>query len=152
MGAADAEGALIECLRHDEARVRRSAAGALAKLGTPGALAALKAAMHDASPDVRMQATIAVATRKDPETAPMFVRALAAEQDPEVQRALLAALGKTGSPDAIKRLIEEAKPDGRLFKKKLTPMRVAAVQAIGESRTPDAIAALEALIKDRSRA
>src|SRR5439155_9674085 len=68
MGAADAEGALIECLRHDEARVRRSAAGALAKLGTPGALAARKAAMHHASPDVRMQATIAVATRKDPET------------------------------------------------------------------------------------
>jgi HEAT repeat protein len=152
MGAGDAETALVRALRHDDPRVRRSAASALARLGSRGAVAALKAAMHDASPNVRMQATIAVATRKDPHSTPMFIRALTEEEDPEVQRALLSALGKLGSPDAVKRLISDAEPDGRFFRRKPTPTRVAAVQALAEAGTPEAVAALEALTKDRTRA
>jgi hypothetical protein len=151
MGATDAEVALVRSLRHNDARVRRSAATALAKLGSRGAVAALRAAMLDASPNVRMQATIAVATRKDPNSTPLFIRALSDEKDPEVQRALLTALGKLGSEDAVKRLIADAEPDGRFFRKKPTPTRVAAVQALAEAGTREAIAALESLTKDRSR-
>jgi HEAT repeat protein len=151
MGAAEAEVPLVRSLRHHDARVRRSAATALAKLGSRGAVAALRAAMLDASPNVRMQATIAVATRKDPNSTPLFIRALSDEKDPEVQRALLTALGKLGSEDAVKRLIADAEPDGRFFRKKPTPTRVAAVQALAEAGTPEAIAALESLTKDRSR-
>ena len=152
MGATDAESALVRSLRHDDHRVRRSAAAALAKLGSRGAVAALRAAMLDASPNVRMQATIAVATRKDPNSTPLFIRALSDEKDPDVQRALLSALGKLGSADAVKRLISDAEPDGRLFKRKPTPLRVAAVQALGEANTPEALHALEALTKDKNRA
>jgi HEAT repeat protein len=152
MGATDAEAALVRSLRHDDHRVRRSAAAALAKLGSRGAVAALRAAMLDASPNVRMQATIAVATRKDPNSTPLFIRALSDEKDPDVQRALLSALGKLGSADAVKRLISDAEPDNRLFKRKPTPLRIAAVQALGEANTPEAVAALETLSKDKSRA
>jgi HEAT repeat protein len=151
MGASDAESTLVRTLRHDDVRVRKSAAAALAKLGSRGAVAALKAAMHDASPNVRMQATIAVATRKDPHSTPMFIRALTEEEDPNVQKALLSALGKLASPDAVKRLISDAEPDGRFFRRKPTPTRVAAVQALAEAGTPEAMAALESLTKDRSR-
>jgi HEAT repeat protein len=99
-----------------------------------------------------MQATIAVATRKDPNSTPLFIRALSDEKDPEVQRALLSALGKLGSAEAVKRLISDAEPDGRFFRRKATPTRVAAVQALAEAGTPEALAALEALTKDRTKA
>jgi HEAT repeat protein len=151
MCATEGEAGLVRALRHDDHRVRRSAAAALAKMGSRGAVSALRAAMLDASPNVRMQATIAVATRKDPNSTPLFIRALSDEKDPEVQRALLSALGKLGSTDAVKRLISDAEPDGRFFRRKATPIRVAAVQALAEAGTPEALAALEHLTKDRSR-
>jgi HEAT repeat protein len=152
MCATEGEGALVRTLRHDDHRVRRSAATALAKMGSRGAVSALRAAMLDASPNVRMQATIAVATRKDPNSTPLFIRALSDEKDPEVQRALLSALGKLGSSEAVKRLISDAEAEKGFFRRKPTPTRVAAVQALAEAGTPDALAALEALTKDRSRA
>jgi HEAT repeat protein len=151
MRATEAEPSLIRCLHHDDARVRRSSAAALAKLGTPTAMAALTNALRDPSPNVRMQAVLAILMRKEPRTTATFMRALGEEQDPEVQRTLLTALGRIATPEAVRRLIAEAGPDNRLFRKKPLLMRVAAVQALAEARTPDAIAALEGLTKDRER-
>jgi HEAT repeat protein len=142
---------LIRCLRHEDARVRRSSAAALAKLGTPTAMAALTNAMRDPSPNVRMQAVLAIAMRKEPRTTAIFLRALGDEEDADVQRTLLTALGRIATPEAVRRLIAESEPDTRLFKKKPVLMRVAAVQALSEARTPEAIAALEGLTKDRER-
>jgi HEAT repeat protein len=151
MHAAEGEAALIQCLRHDDARVRRSSAAALAKLGTSSAMAALTEAMRDASPNVRMVAALAIAMRKDPRATSIFLRALADEQDAEVQRTLFVALGRLATPEAVRRLIAEAEPDTRLFRKKPVTARLAAVQGLSEARTPDAIAALEALTNDRER-
>jgi HEAT repeat protein len=151
MRATDAEKPLVECLRHDDERVRRSAAAALAKLGTSSAMAALSEAMRDPSSNVRMVAAIAIAMRKESRTTAIFLRALADEEDPEVQRALFAALGKLATPEAVRRLITEAEPDSRLFRKKPVLTRVAAVQALAEARTPEAMSALETLAKDKER-
>jgi HEAT repeat protein len=151
MRATEAEAALIDSLGHTEQRVRRSATVALSKLGTPAALTALKAAMHDASPSVRMQATLAIATLRDPQMAPALIRALDEERDSDVQRTLLMALGKVGSPDAVRRLITAAEPEGRFFNKTPTAIRVAAVQALAEVRAAEARAALATLVKDRER-
>ncbi len=151
ISAMAAEEPLSKALRHKEARVRRSAALALAKLGTPGAIAALRDAIGDPKPDVRLHAILAVADRREPGIVAAVVRALDAEKDPEVQAAILAVLGKIGTAVAVRRLIAAAADDGKLFRRRPTPMRVAAVRALAEAQTPEAVAAIQSLITDRDR-
>jgi HEAT repeat protein len=68
-----------------------------------------------------------------------------------VQFAILAALGKVATQDAVNRLVKAAEPDGVLFRRKSTEYRVAAVRALGESRTPVAAAALRMMLNDKDR-
>jgi HEAT repeat protein len=151
MNALDAESQLIALLRHTDDRVRRSATNALLKLGTPEALKATYSALGDSSPQVRMHAAAAISAKKDSKTAATLIRAIDGEQDGDVQMAMIAALGKIATPDAVQRLVRIAEPDGRVFKKKTTNVRVAAVQALGEARTPAAFAALKELVADKDR-
>ncbi len=151
MVATRAEDALVALLRHSDDRVRRSATNALLRLGTPAAMKGIYDAVSDSSPEVRMQATAAISTRKDSKTSATLIRAIEAEQDDDVQVAMIAALGKIGTPDAVQKLVKMAGAEGRLFKKKSTGFRVAAVQALGEARTPAALAALKELVADKDR-
>jgi len=151
LGAKQAEGALIQLLQHTDDRVRRAATNALMKIGTPDALKGIYEAVNDASPEVRMQAAAAIATRRDARTSNTLIRAIEDEQDADVQMALIAALGRVGTPDAIQKLVKMAEPEGRLFRKKDTSLRVAAVQALGEARTPAALNALRDLADDKDR-
>ncbi len=151
MKALEAEPALIELLRHADDRVRRAATAALMALETKGALKAVHAAVHDDAPQVRAQAVAAIAQRRSPVTAGTLVSALDDEENADVQYAILSALGKVATRDAVERLIEAAEPDGRFFRRKPTEFRVAAVQALGEARTPAALDALRGLEKDRER-
>ena len=149
--ATGAEEALVALLRHPDDRVRRSATNALLRLGTPGALKAIYEAVSDKSPEVRMQATAAIATRKDSKTSNTLIRAIEDEQDPDVQLAMIAALGKVATPDAVQKLVKMAEPEGRLFKRKTTGLRIAAVQALGDAKTPAALSALKDLVEDKDR-
>jgi HEAT repeat protein len=149
--AADAEGALAALLHHCDERVRRSATNALIRLGTETGLRVIYDAIRDPAPQVRMQAAAAVASRRDPQTAATLIRAIDDEQDTDVQLAILAALGKMGTKDAVERLIRAAEPERGLFRKRSIASRVAAIQALGESRTPAAIAALKALAGDKDK-
>ena len=142
---------LTETLKHDDDRVRRAAATALARVGTPEALLALHAALRDTAPDVRSQAAAGLGMRKGQKQAVTLSKALDDEQDAEVRIEIIRALGKMGTPDAVQKLIDAAKAEGWLFKKKPVPYRVAAVRALGEARTPAAIAALKDLSKDKDR-
>ncbi|MEO7083927.1 MAG: HEAT repeat domain-containing protein [Gemmatimonadaceae bacterium] len=151
MRAAEAEQGLAWLLTHTDPRVRQSATSALAKLETPGARAALRNAIRDESRDVRMNATLALAGIKERGSVAVIVRALADEYDPDVQKTLMAALVRIGTPEAVQRLVEVAEPASGLFKKKSTPLRVAALEALAESQAPDAIAAVQALTRDRER-
>jgi HEAT repeat protein len=151
ISAMAAEEPLAKVLRHKEARVRRSAALALAKLGTPGAITALRDAIGDPKPEVRLHAILAVADRREPGIVAAVVRALDAEKDMEVQAAILAVLGKIGTPVAVRRLIAAAADDGKLFRRRPTPMRVAAVRALAEAQTPEAVAAIQSLTNDRDK-
>lgn len=151
MTATAAEEALIGLLSHTDDRVRRSATNALLKLGTPQALKAVYEAVNDASPEVRMQAAAAISTKRDGRTSSTLIRAIEDEQDGDVQIAMIAALGRVGTADAVLKLTRLAQPDGRLFKKKATNVRVAAVQALGEARTPAAVAALKELSADKDK-
>lgn len=151
MAPAAADAPLAELLRHDDERVRRSVAGALARIATPRAAEALRVALSDAAPQVRLQAATALATRGGRDSGVALVAALDDEADAEVQLAILGALGRVATPDAVQRLIRAAETDGRLFKRKPVPLRVAAVNALGEARTPGALTALSTLLTDRDK-
>jgi HEAT repeat protein len=149
--ARETEGPLGQALAHSDERVRRAAASALAKLGTPGAVQTLGAALRDPSPLVRAQVASGLAGRKGTKSATTLTRALDDEDDTEVQLAILASLGRVATTEAVTRLIRAAESDGRLFKKKPVAVRVAAVHALGEARTPAALAALQSLANDKER-
>ena len=151
MVAKDAEEELVDLLKHTDDRVRRSATNALLRLGTTHALRGIYDAVGDKSPEVRMQATAAIATRKDGKTANTLIRAIEDEQDADVQLAMISALGQVATNDAVQKLIKMAEPEGRLFKKKTLNLRVAAIQALGEAKTPAALNALKELSSDKDR-
>lgn len=151
MQADEAHAQLAELLKHDDDRVRRAAITALSKLTTPKALDALRVAIRDSSPQVRMQAASGIGSRKGLRSANTLTKAYDDEDDQEVQLAIITALGRLGTTDAVQRLIKIAEPGGRLFRGKPTAIRVAAVQALGEARTPVAENALQHLLSDKEK-
>jgi hypothetical protein len=149
MQAREAEPQLTELLRHSDDRVRRAATSALMRLGTARSMNAIQEALKDGAPAMRMQAAAALVARKDVKMAATLLRALEDEKDDEVQAAFLLALGKLASGDAVQRLVKAVEPERGLFKKKSTAFRVAAVQGLGEARTPEALEALRGLVGDK---
>lgn len=68
----EAEKPLTALLRHGDERVRQSAQVALMRLGTPHSLQAIRDAMRDGSPQLRIQAAAALAARPDVRTDSTF--------------------------------------------------------------------------------
>lgn len=151
MRAPEAETALIEVVTHREERVRRSVATALARLGTTRSIQAAQQMLGDPVPEVRVHAVQGLGATKSPRVVPLLARALDTEQDSEVQAVILAALGRQASNEAVARLTRAAEPEGRLFKRKPTALRVSAVQALAEANTPAALAALRRFAEDKDR-
>ena len=151
MAAADAESRLTELLQHDDDRVRRAAVSALSKMTGTAAVKGLATSLDDDAPGVRVRAAAALGNSKTPAAANALIKHLEREEVAEVQHACLASLGKIASPDAIRFLTKAAQPDGRLFKRKATAYRVAAVRALGEARTPAAMGALQNLLHDKEK-
>ncbi len=151
MRAPEAENALLEVVNHREERVRRSAATALARLGTARSIQTVQQMMTDAVPEVRVHAVQGLGSVKSPRAVGVLASALDRETDPEVQAVILAALGRQATDEAVARLTKAGEPDGRLFKRKPTAFRVAAVQALAEANTPAALAALRRFADDKER-
>jgi HEAT repeat protein len=151
MRAIEAESALIETAGHREERVRRSVATALSRLGTTRAIQTVQHMLTDAVPEVRVHAVQGLGGLKIPRAVSVLSRALDNEQDQEVQAVILAALGRQATDEAVARLLKAAEPDGRLFKRKPTALRVSAVQALAEANTPSALAALKRFADDKDR-
>jgi len=151
MRAPEAENALVDIVAHREERVRRSVATALARLGTARSMQAAQQMLADPVPEVRVHAVQALGATKWPRAVPVLSRALDTEQDGEVQAVILAALGRQASNEAVARLTKAAEPEGRLFKRKPTTLRVSAVQALAEANTPAALAALKRFAEDKER-
>jgi HEAT repeat protein len=126
-------------------------ATALSRIGTPRAIQAVQQMFTDAVPEVRVHAVQGIGSTKHPRAVGVLARALDNEQDPEVQAVILAALGKQATDEAVARLLKAAEPEGRLFKRKPTALRVSAVQALAEANTPAALAALRRFADDKER-
>jgi HEAT repeat protein len=151
MRALESENALLEVATHREERVRRSVATALARLGTPRSIQAVQHMLTDAVPEVRVHAVQGLGSVRSARAVPVLARALDAETDQEVQAVILAALGRQGTEEAVARLTKAAEPDGRLFKRKPTALRVSAVQALAEANTAEALAAIRRFAEDKDR-
>jgi len=151
MRAVEAENALLEVANHREERVRRSVATALARLGTPRSIQAVQHMLTDAVPEVRVHAVQGLGSVKSLRAVPVLSRALDGETDQEVQAVILAALGRQATDEAVARLTKAAEPEGRLFKRKPTALRVSAVQALAEANTPAALAAIRRFAEDKDR-
>ena len=151
MRAPEAENALIDVVTHREERVRRSVATALARLGTARSMQAAQQMLADPVPEVRVHAVQALGSTKWPRVVAVLSRALDVEQDAEVQAVILAALGRQASNEAVARLTRAAEPEGRLFRRKPTALRVSAIQALAEANTPEALAALKRFADDKER-
>jgi len=151
MRAVEAESPLIETATHHEERVRRSVATALARLGTARAIQIVQQMLADPVPEVRVHAVQGLGGVTMPRAVSVLSRALDSEQDQEVQAVILAALGRQATDEAVARLLKAAEPDGRLFKRKPTALRVSAVQALAEANTPAALAALKRFVEDKDR-
>jgi len=150
MGMQTAVPELAECLAHQDDRVRKAVALALAKIGTASTAEPLRRALRDKSPEVRMQVAVGVALagRRTTGLAMPLVVALQEEEDETVQRELILALGRIGTPDAVQALIKAAQPSGFFFKRKSASQRLAAVEALRLAASAPALGTLEGLSND----
>ena len=152
MRVAEADMELGKLLEHRDDRVRTAAATALAKLGPGVAAKGLRGALRDAPEQVRERAAETMALQRGG-SVDSLMRALDREEDDRVQMAMVNALGQLGSPLAVEKLTDIARSDkGLLNRSRPTPMRVAAVHALGEMKTSGALAALQTLLRDKEKA
>ncbi len=147
----DADRVLGEQLNHPNARVRQAAAHGLAAFPTSAFAAdALLRAVPDESPEVRLTATVALQARREPRLAPVLVQRLEEEQELDIQLALVAALGRLAVPEAVQKLIALSSPEQRKLRRRdASVLRLSAIEALGEARTPAAMIALQKLLEDR---
>ena len=149
MRAGEAEGEMVRLLEHIDDRVRTAAASALAKLGTARATPVSVEGVGGASAQRVSAAGFAIGGR----SVNSLIRAIDREDDSRVQMAMLAALGQMGTPQAIEKLVEIARTEkGLLLKKRSTPLRVAAVHALGQVNSTGSLAALQSLLRDKEKA
>lgn len=151
LGMEEAVPALGKRLEHSDERVRKAVALALAKIGTRSAAEPLRRALRDRSNEVRMQVAVGIGGRKSSALAMPLVVAMEEEKDETVVRELILALGRIGSAEAVQALIKWAQPSGRIFGRRPSALRVAAVDALRLAATPAALGTLEGLMSDGDR-
>ena len=147
------ERVLGEHLGHASARVRRVAAQGLAAV-TESAFAgdALVRAADDASPAVRLAAAVALQSRRDARLAGPIAARVDEEPELDVQLALVTALGRIAAPEGVQKLIALSTPNERLLRRRnISVLRLGAIEAMGEARTPAAMVALQKLLEDREK-
>ncbi|HUF30544.1 MAG TPA: HEAT repeat domain-containing protein [Gemmatimonadaceae bacterium] len=149
LGDVTVEPAVAKALGHADERVRRAAALALAKLGTPSAQRDLYRALHEVSNPVRHMAAMAIVTREGDRAVATLVEALDRGADDHVLKAIVMALGRVGSPEAVTALARTARATSGFFdRRRSIEVRVAAIQALGEAGTTEAVSALRELTHD----
>ena len=149
MRASEAEGDLVRLLEHKDDRVRTAAATALAKFGTSRATPVSTEGVIG----LPLKRGAATGLTTSARSVNSLIRALDREDDSRVQMAMLAALGQLGTPQAIEKLVEIARTEkGLLMKKRPTPLRVAAVHALGQVNATGSLAALQSLLRDKEKA
>jgi hypothetical protein len=152
MRVEEAVSALAMLLTHREARVQRAAAVALARIGTAATVEPLRRTMHDGSPELRAVVAASIGGAHARALATPLVALADTEENADVQVEYYRALGRIGSPEAIDALIRAVQPGGRVFGRRATAPRLAAVEGLRTAGGPAARRALQALAEDGDRA
>jgi len=143
---------LIKCLAHDDARVRRAAALALAKIGTTATVEPLRRVLKEGDKEMRALVASSIGGHTSRALAMPLVAFAEQEQDADVLREYYRALGRIGTPDAVQALAVAAEPGGRLLGRRPTANRVAAVDGLRIAGGAGAVTALQALARDGDKA
>lgn len=120
-------------LSHGDARVRKAAAIALAKIGTQGAHEALLRALREAEPETKTQVASLVGAAQGATFTLPLAALLDTEEDPDVLRETCLALGRIGSADAVSAL-ERAQKGGGMFSRRARALKESAEQALKKAR------------------
>lgn len=156
-GEMDLERAVPELVKqatHVDERVRRSVAGALAKIGTPAAMDPLRRLLADPSAAVRLRAVSALNPRRARGIVMPLATMLEQETEDEIIRMAALALARIGTPDALQALAGYAKPNPRMFglvAGRAPERRAWAVEALGHAG-PAAEALLRSFLDDEAEA
>jgi hypothetical protein len=141
--------ALDKAIGHHDARVQRSAARALARVGSNAAFDTLRRVLQGTDAERKLMAAGVVEGRG----AAILVSSLvaAATDDPDVarRREYYRALGRIGSTEAVQALLRAVEPGGRLFKRKPSDARIAAIEGLALVGGPAIVGTLERLLRDR---
>jgi len=148
---AEAVPELEKCLRHGDARVRRAAAIALAKIGTPATVEPLRRVLKEGDREMRALVAASIGGPGSRGLAMPLVGLAEREEDLDVLKEYYLALGRIGTPDAVKALALASRPGGKLLGRRPTAPRAAAVEALRLAGGPQAAAALEELTDDADR-
>jgi len=143
---------LVACLQHGDARVRRAAAIALARIGTPATVEPLRRVLKEGDRELRALIASSIGGHTSRALAMPLVAIAGQEQEIEVLRELYKALARIGSPEAVQALAAAAEPGGRLLGRRPSAQRVAAAEGLRIVGGPTATATLQALSRDGDRA
>lgn len=139
---------LARRIHHEDERVRRSVAGALAKLGTSQAMEPIRQMLRDPAAPVRLEALMHLDGRRRGRSIGMVLAALLErETHSDVRREMLRTLGRIGTPDTIQAILRAAQPEAKRFRSRPRSERLGAVGALALAG-PAAVPALRALEKD----
>lgn len=149
----DADRVLGDQLNHPWPRVRRAVARGLAEFpGSAFALDALLRALKDGAVEVRLAAAVALQQRRDPRLAAALVERFDEEPELEVQLALIVAMGRLGAIEGVQKLVALTSPDARQLRRRDgASLRLSAMEALGEARTPQSMVTLQKLLEDRDK-
>ena len=153
VGHPDLERLLGELLGHHSVRVRQAAArGLSATTSSTFAADALLRAVQDSSAEVRLAAAVAMQSRREARLAPPLAARVEDEPELDVQLALVTALGRLAAADGVQKLIGIAMPGERVLRRRNpAALRLGAIEALGDARTPAAMSALQKLLEDRDK-
>jgi putative membrane-bound dehydrogenase-like protein len=112
----DAIGTLRDMLRGDTpARARRNAVWVLARIDGDAARSAVRIALADDDPSVRLSAVTAAGLHRDAEAAPALIELVKSDDSPAVRREAATALGRMHHAEAVPALLDALRPEGDLF-------------------------------------
>ncbi len=142
---------LGNAMYHSDPRVRKAAAVAMARIGTPATVEFMRRALKEGEAEVKGLVAGAVAGRQSSALAMPLVLAAETETDAALRREYFRALGRIGTPDAIQALIKAVQPGGRFLRRRPPGPRIAAIDGLKLVGTPAAVGALEGLAEDPDR-
>jgi HEAT repeat protein len=139
---------LAELLRHQDARVCRAAAVALARIASVATVEPLRQALREGAPELRAVVASNIGGPHARALAMPIVALAGDESDPLVLGEYYRALGRIGTPDAVQALATAAQSAGTLFRRRPAAVRVAAIEALQHAGGSLARRTIEALRKD----